>query len=278
MQSLSTMTAKEAMLWRQTRSPEYKQAPASLEPADRRASFSNSSRRESFRRMESLSELKQVDTATSNTVTPRDGSDAESVLSGRSTATCSTTPLGRCATSPKMGSGQWGIDGDTFSEDSESSDGRFAPARRAARASRAPLPAFQMTPREDPYAIIEPMPAEFESIISKARHARYKEVQELIAQGAPINAQDSYGNTTLHAACQGGSTKTAKVLLREGCETNIQNLQGNTPLHLCFAFGYDELGEYLIRKGGADISIRNACGALPREGLGNKAPLRPPTA
>jgi len=273
--TLSTMTAREAMMWRQQRSPEYRQAPASLETC---SSVSNTARHGSSRRLESVSELRDLDTTTSSSATPRD-SDVESVLSGRSTVASLTTPLGRNASSPKMGSA-WSCDGDVLSvsDDSESSDGRFVPASQRARRPRPPLPSFQMTPREDPFSIVEPMPEDFLSIISKARHARYKEVQELLEKGAPVDAQDEYGNTPLHAACQGGSTKTAKVLLRHGCDTNIQNLQGNTPLHLCFAFGYDELGEYLIRKGGADLGLRNSCGVLPREGLGNKGPLIQPSA
>eukprot|EP00286_Rhodomonas_abbreviata_P000964 CAMPEP_0181289842 /NCGR_PEP_ID=MMETSP1101-20121128/1099_1 /TAXON_ID=46948 /ORGANISM="Rhodomonas abbreviata, Strain Caron Lab Isolate" /LENGTH=273 /DNA_ID=CAMNT_0023394093 /DNA_START=164 /DNA_END=985 /DNA_ORIENTATION=- len=266
--SLATMTAKDAILWRTQRSPGVcTPERVSIDQVDPRVS-SSSSRSQSFRRLSSLREsLEGVSLEGAST----HSSDVESVLSSRSTTTAfSSAPVGSVA-SPK--NSLWGEG--AFSEDSESSDGRCTLASGRARYARPPLPSGQSTPRCEP-ASIEAMPEAFQSIFSKCRHARHKEVQDLLSQGAPVDAQDDKGNTPLHAACQGGSLKTAKVLLRHGCETNFQNLQGNTPLHLCFAFGYEELGEYLIRKGGADIGIRNYSGAMPREGLGNKAPLRAP--
>jgi hypothetical protein len=117
------------------------------------------------------------------------------------------------------------------------------------------------------------MPAEFEAIFSKARHGRYKDVNELLQAGAPADGVDARGNTPLHAACQGGSLKTVKVLLRHGCETNAQNDQGNTPLHYALAYRYNEVAEYLMRKGGALPEICNMYGLSAREGLGTKMAL-----
>jgi hypothetical protein len=119
------------------------------------------------------------------------------------------------------------------------------------------------------------MPAEFETIFSKARHGRYKEVNELLEAGALLDGVDERGNTPLHAACQGGSLKTVKTLLRRGCETNAQNYQGNTPLHYAFAYKYEEVAQYLVRKGGALTEIRNIYGLTACEGLGNKLALEP---
>jgi hypothetical protein len=117
------------------------------------------------------------------------------------------------------------------------------------------------------------IPLEFESIFSKARNGRYKEVGEIIDAGAPIDGTDSNGNTPLHAACQGGSLKTVKALLRRGCETNAQNRQGNTPLHYACAYKYQEVAEYLVRKGDASPDMRNIYGLCACEGLGNKTAL-----
>ena len=117
------------------------------------------------------------------------------------------------------------------------------------------------------------MPVEFEGIFSKARHGRYKEVNEILEAGALIDGVDDRGNTPLHAACQGGSLKTVKTLLRRGCETNAQNHQGNTPLHYALAYKYDDVAQYLVRKGGAIVEIRNVYGLTACEGLGNKLAL-----
>mmetsp|Transcript_6042 Transcript_6042/g.12241 ORF Transcript_6042/g.12241 Transcript_6042/m.12241 type:complete len:223 (-) Transcript_6042:159-827(-) len=117
------------------------------------------------------------------------------------------------------------------------------------------------------------MPKEFEKIFSKTRHGRHKEVEALLAEGAPVDGQDPYGNTVLHTACQNGNKRIVKACLRRGCDTNAQNIRGHTPLHFCFAYGYAELGGYLMEKGGADESIRNHFGLTCREGLGLKTPL-----
>jgi len=119
----------------------------------------------------------------------------------------------------------------------------------------------------------ERMNAEFEAIFSKARHGRYKEVNELLESGACVDGTDARGNTPLHSACQGGSLKTVKALLRRGCETNAQNHQGNTPLHYALAYKYQEVAEYLMRKGGALPNVCNMYGLTTSEGLGSKLAL-----
>lgn len=119
----------------------------------------------------------------------------------------------------------------------------------------------------------ERMAEEFEAIFSKARHGRYKEVEELLEAGALVDGTDARGNSVLIAACQGGSLKTVKALLRRGCETNAQNHQGNTALHYAFAYKYEEVADYLIRKGGALPDICNMHGLACVEGLGSKLAL-----
>mmetsp|Transcript_3375 Transcript_3375/g.7774 ORF Transcript_3375/g.7774 Transcript_3375/m.7774 type:complete len:220 (+) Transcript_3375:184-843(+) len=115
------------------------------------------------------------------------------------------------------------------------------------------------------------MPKEFEKIFSKTRNGRYKEVESLMEKGAPIDAQDPFGNTVLHTACQNGNKRILKACLRRGVDTNAQNIKGHTALHYCFAYGYVELAEYLVEKGHADPTIRNNFGLTAQEGLGVKA-------
>ena len=109
---------------------------------------------------------------------------------------------------------------------------------------------------------------------AQARHNKYKDVEAMFLDGAPVDGRDQYGNTVLHVACQvrlpqaqlaraharhcavrherhgfrtygmgriqNGHKRLAKSCLRAGSNVNSQNLKGQTPLHFCFAFGYPD--------------------------------------
>jgi ankyrin repeat protein len=47
----------------------------------------------------------------------------------------------------------------------------------------------------------------------------------MLDSGAPVDAQDPYGNTVLHTACQNGNKRIVKACLRRGCDTNAQNIR-----------------------------------------------------
>uniref|UniRef100_A0ABD2X8U9 Uncharacterized protein n=1 Tax=Trichogramma kaykai TaxID=54128 RepID=A0ABD2X8U9_9HYME len=47
-----------------------------------------------------------------------------------------------------------------------------------------------------------------------------------------INAQDKFGDTSLHMALRRGRDKVAEWLLRKGADPNVANVQGLTPLHV----------------------------------------------
>lgn len=50
-----------------------------------------------------------------------------------------------------------------------------------------------------------------------------------------IKAENSFGNTALHAASRSGSIEIARLLLENGADPNKQNKRGSTALHLaCF--------------------------------------------
>lgn len=66
------------------------------------------------------------------------------------------------------------------------------------------------------------------------------EVEELIAQGANVNAEnyendfDSGKATPLHFACGGVKIELVKILLENNADVNAIDQGGNTPLHRCF--------------------------------------------
>ncbi len=54
----------------------------------------------------------------------------------------------------------------------------------------------------------------------------------LIAAGAPLNAQDSDGNTPLHLAAHAGNASLVAVLHRAGASSQVTNMAGKTPIDL----------------------------------------------
>jgi hypothetical protein len=122
----------------------------------------------------------------------------------------------------------------------------------------------QMVPDLSPEASV---PDEIrKELFTRVLNNRFRQVEQMLAGGVPVNVRDERGNTPLHVACQTNNKKMAKLCLRWGAELNSQNAQGQTALHYCFAYHYDELGAYLIEKGASD-SITNYFGWTCYDGL-----------
>jgi ankyrin repeat protein len=60
----------------------------------------------------------------------------------------------------------------------------------------------------------------------------YWKVQDLIKEGADVNAQKSDGNTLLHFAARNNNRDLTKLLLYLNARTDIKNNKGKTPLDL----------------------------------------------
>uniref|UniRef100_A0A7S0HPE7 Uncharacterized protein n=1 Tax=Hanusia phi TaxID=3032 RepID=A0A7S0HPE7_9CRYP len=197
--------------------------------------------------------------------------DTESLLSSLSTPhqSMASTPTDSRVQSPRTHHEE--------SSDAESTNSESSWHMRCTSESRSrPVSAFaRMENAFGSLKVQEEERSGYDVIFSRARHGRYREVQEILESGCPVDLRDDKGNTALHAACQGGSMKTVKVLLRKGCKVDVQNAAGNTPLHYCYAYKYVEIGEYLMRKCQANPNIINRMGCNAFEGLGNKVGLPP---
>ena len=101
-------------------------------------------------------------------------------------------------------------------------------------------------------------------LFSLARHGKADDVNRILLKGVPVDSRDGNGNTILSVGCQNKSKRIVKLALRYGADMNATNSRGNTALHFCYKYGNETLAEYLISKG-ADQSIQNADGRLPRE-------------
>lgn len=61
--------------------------------------------------------------------------------------------------------------------------------------------------------------------------ANTKAVEFLLQKGAPINAQDIYGNLPLHYSARNSDIASAKLLIEYGSDVNVLNHEGISPLH-----------------------------------------------
>ncbi|XP_055506007.1 tonsoku-like protein [Leucoraja erinacea] len=97
-----------------------------------------------------------------------------------------------------------------------------------------------------------------------------KHVQSLVEKGHPLNPRDNCGWTPLHEACNHGYLEIVRFLLHHQANVNDAgggpHCEGITPLHDAIACGNFSVAELLVQKG-ASVSVRNAKGLTPLDGL-----------
>jgi hypothetical protein len=92
-----------------------------------------------------------------------------------------------------------------------------------------------------------------ETAFAHCRLGKYREVENALGQGVPVQARCGKDNDTmLHVCASNGQKRIAKLLLRKNANINARNDKGDTPLHCCHRFNYHELGDYLRSKGASD--------------------------
>lgn len=84
-------------------------------------------------------------------------------------------------------------------------------------------------------------------------------VSGLLAEGAPIEARDTQGNTPLLRATQGNHADTARVLIEAGANVNAQNQMQDSAYLLAGAQGYRDILSLTLRHG-ADLKSTNRYG------------------
>jgi uncharacterized protein len=83
-------------------------------------------------------------------------------------------------------------------------------------------------------------------------------VKFLMAQGAKIDAAEKDGDMSMTHACQYGDLESAKMLLAAGANPNVLNDTGQTPLMLAAIEGHDDLVAFLIDQH-VDVNFENSC-------------------
>ncbi|WP_323784613.1 ankyrin repeat domain-containing protein [Thalassovita sp.] len=90
------------------------------------------------------------------------------------------------------------------------------------------------------------------------------DVQQLLDQGADVNARDGIGKTALHWVA-GAQPKVIKALLEAGADVNAKDQLDRTPLHFVAATGSVE-NIRLLLDAGADVNAQTANDWTPIHG------------
>jgi len=83
-----------------------------------------------------------------------------------------------------------------------------------------------------------------------------KDVQQLIDQGADVNAKSEYGEPLLNYAARHWDTRMVNLLIRNGVNLDAQGLGGRTALMEAIDGGNEKLANLLIVKG-ADVNAKD---------------------
>jgi ankyrin repeat protein len=102
-------------------------------------------------------------------------------------------------------------------------------------------------------------------------HNQPQAADALIALGSDVNAENCYGNTPLHAACENGLIDVVKALLSAGAVATAANRKGSTPLHfICYReeagkpnAAAVELVKLLVTTAGVPVNVTDHRGMTP---------------
>ena len=83
-----------------------------------------------------------------------------------------------------------------------------------------------------------------------------KKVNELIDEGANINAEDVIQMTPLHYSCINGHLNVINTLLDMGADVNARDVIQYTPLHVASRYGHVKVVNILLDRG-ANVDARD---------------------
>lgn len=107
-----------------------------------------------------------------------------------------------------------------------------------------------------------PASVDAEDFLKLVETADIPTIRNLLARGAPVDAQNESAETALHLAAQSGNKELAELLLQAGAAVNSRNDCKRTPLALAASRGHLPLAELLIAAG-AELESRDGEGATP---------------
>ena len=92
------------------------------------------------------------------------------------------------------------------------------------------------------------------ALFTAVEQGNFKEVKNLIAQGADVNATDKKVLTPLHYAVLSGNLKMSKLLIKDGADVNAHSNESETPLYLAVIHNNEKMVK-LLTSSGADANI-----------------------
>jgi len=96
-------------------------------------------------------------------------------------------------------------------------------------------------------------------LIWKSMFGNTEAVENLLKEGADVNAKNCDGYTALILASSNGRTEIVKLLLEKGANVNAKDNNGETALHSASENGHTEIVAKLLEKG-ADVNAENNYG------------------
>jgi len=123
--------------------------------------------------------------------------------------------------------------------------------RKAAQLANAELhPDAQPSPAIN--AMPDPQHPLEEELVEAARSGQLAEVEDLLAQGAPVNSRELFGGgTALHEATENGHEDVVLCLLQHGARADECDYAGFRPLHVACDCGCIEAVRVLLDNGAA---------------------------
>ena len=92
--------------------------------------------------------------------------------------------------------------------------------------------------------------------IAAAKNGDIKNVRELLANGADVDAKDKDGETALHWAACSGKVDIATFLIENGADVDAKSNYGKTALHWAAFFGHVDVAKILIENG-VNVNVKN---------------------
>ncbi len=116
---------------------------------------------------------------------------------------------------------------------------------------------------QNPVPQLNPQQAN-QQLFNLAKNANSAQINQLLNQGANVNASNASGETALHSAASTGNISAAQALLQRGANVNARTVRGWTPLHTAARFGRSNLVALLLRNG-AQPNTQNIDGKTPMQ-------------
>ena len=105
-------------------------------------------------------------------------------------------------------------------------------------------------------SLSKPVPTNRFPLIKAVEKGDMEQARQLLAEGAPINAQDVAGFTALAAAIQANQTEAALWLIEQQADVNMADVLGVTPLMRAARLGNPKLVRKLLECG-ADKTLKD---------------------